>query len=148
FDRRGHLYVTDSGQWKKENGFLLRFTPNGSGEVVAGPFGYANGLALSADQRRLFMVESNTDRILSFDVKDGALGEAKVFAEDVGRLPDGLALDAAGNLYVACYASDEILRIAPGGGRSQLAWDHHAILISRPTNIAFGGKDFDELYVA
>ena len=149
FDRRGHLYVTDSGQWKKQNGFLLRFAPDSSGEIVAGPFGYANGLALRADERRLYMVESNTDRVFYFDMNaDGSLRASKVFAENVGRLPDGLALDAAGNVYVACYASDEIIRIAPDGSRVRFAWDHHAILISRPTNIAFGGKGFDEIYVA
>ena len=32
---------------------LCRFTPNGKGEVIAGPFGYANGLALSADEHGL-----------------------------------------------------------------------------------------------
>ena len=96
-------------------------------------------------------------------------------------MPDGLALDAAGNVYVACYASDEIWRISPaapssdipgegrGGGTSSasphpnpppeyrereqqqkqlLAWDHFAILLSRPTNIAFGGENFDEIFVA
>jgi len=150
FDRRGNLYVTDSGQWKKQNGALLRFAPDGNGEVIAGPFGYANGLALSSDQTRLFMVESNTDRVIAFDIRsNGTLSAAQVFAENVGRLPDGLALDVEGNLYVACYASDEILRIDPSGkSQTRLAWDHHAILISRPTNIAFGGADFDELYVS
>jgi hypothetical protein len=29
-----------------------------------------------------------------------------------------------------------------------LAWDHHAILVSRPTNMAFGGEAFDEIFVA
>src|SRR5436190_2174448 len=91
FDRRGHLYVTDSGQWKKQNGFLLRFSPEGTGEIIAGPFGYANGLALSADEKRLFMVESNTDRIFVFDLQaGGTIGPPQVFAESVGRLPDGL----------------------------------------------------------
>jgi hypothetical protein len=28
------------------------------------------------------------------------------------------------------------------------AWDRWAILLGSPTNMAFGGKDFDELYVA
>src|SRR5688572_17896668 len=55
FDRRGRLYVTDSGKWKKNNGFLLRFDADGSGRVIGGPFGYANGLALSSDERHLFM---------------------------------------------------------------------------------------------
>ena len=149
FDRAGNLYVTDSGQWKKRNGFLIRIDPAGHAEIVGGPFGYANGLALSADQRTLFMVESDTDRILRFNISQhGAVGEAKVFAENVGRLPDGLALDALGNLYAACYASDEIWRFKPSGERALLAWDHFAILLSRPTNLAFGGENFDEIFVA
>jgi len=149
FDRAGNLYLTDSGQWKKQNGFLLRIDPSGKGEVIGGPLGYANGLALSSDQRTLFMVESNTDRILRFSISaHGALSEADVFAENVGRLPDGLALDAGQNVYAACYASDEIWRISPTGEKQLLAWDHHAILLSRPTNIAFGGEDFEEIFVA
>src|SRR6266481_1506482 len=50
FDRRGRLYVSDSGKWKQRNGYLLQFDPAGSGQVIGGPFGYANGLALSADE--------------------------------------------------------------------------------------------------
>src|SRR5436305_8653800 len=94
------------------------------------------------------MVESDTDRVYRFELTaDGQLGRGAVYAESVGRLPDGLALDEAGNLYVACYASDEIWRISPSGEKQLLAWDHFAILLSRPTNIAFGGENFDEIFV-
>jgi sugar lactone lactonase YvrE len=149
FDRRGRLYVTDSGKWKQRNGALLRFDVNGAGRVVAGPLGYANGLAFSAAGRHLLMVESDTDQVLRFAVTDtGDVGTAAVYAEKVGRLPDGLALDEEGNLYVACYASDEILRISPGGEKLQLGFDYHAILLSRPTNLAWGGENRDMLYVA
>jgi gluconolactonase len=154
FDRRGRLYVSDSGKWKQRNGFLLRLEPDGSGCVIGGPFGYANGLAISADERWLFMVESDTDRVYRFELTgDGGLGGGDVYAEAVGRLPDGLALDEAGNLYVACYASDEIWRISPSGEKRLLAWDYHAILLSRPTNLAWGdgstgGENRDVLYVA
>src|SRR5262245_51879626 len=148
FDRSGRLYVSDSGKWKQNNGFLLRFDPDGSGQVIGGPFGYANGLAISADERSLFMVESDTDRVLRFEITSpGTLGPAQVYAESVGRLPDGLALDEAGNLYVACYASDEIWRISPAGEKTLVGWDHHAIVISRPTNLAWGGEQRDVLYV-
>jgi gluconolactonase len=149
FDRRGRLYVTDSGRWKAGDGALLRFEPDGSGRVLGGPFGYANGLALSDDGRTLYMVESDTDRVHRFDLDDrGEIAGRGIYADAIGRLPDGLALDEAGNLYVACYASDEIWRVAPGGERALLAWDHHAILVSRPTNLAWGGPGRDTLYVA
>jgi gluconolactonase len=149
FDASGNLYVTDSGQWKKRNGRLLRFTPDGSGQTLAHPFGYANGLALSADEKTLYMVESDADRVVRFELRaDGSVGEPKIFAENVGRLPDGLALDAAGNLYASCYASDDIHRITPAGEKQLFAHDRWAILLSRPTNMAFGGDEMDTMYIA
>ena len=60
-------------------------------------------------------------------------------------MPDGLALDNSGSLFVSCYASDEIHRISRAGERTLYAWDRWAILLSRPTNIAFRGG---HLYVA
>jgi gluconolactonase len=149
FDDTGNYYVTDSGQWMKRNGFLLRFTPDGKGQVLAGPFGYANGLALSADQRTLYMVESDSDRVHRFSLRpDGSIESSSVFAESVGRFPDGLALDSEGNLYASCYASDEIIRITPAGEKKLFAWDRWAILLGSPTNVAFGGPGMTELYVA
>jgi gluconolactonase len=149
FDAHGQLYVSDSGYWVKNNGCLLRFAPDGRGEVVAGPFGYANGLALSIDQRHLFMVESNTDSVLLFAIDpDSNVGQPDVYAKNVGRFPDGLALDADGNLYVCCYASDEIWRIDRGRRQTLLAHDRWGILLGRPTNLAFGGENFDEVYIA
>ena len=149
FDGRGNYWVTDSGNWKKHNGYLLRFTPDGQGTVAAGPFGYANGLALSADEKTLFMVESDHDRIFRFDVNaEGSVGEARVFAENVGRLPDGLALDAEGNLYATCYASDEIHRFSPGGERAVVIYDRYALTVGGPTNVAFGGNNFEDMFIA
>ena len=146
FDAAGNLYVTDSGQWKKRNGCLLRFDAAGTGRVLTGPLGYANGLALTDDGMRLYMVESDTNSVLRFDIdNDGACSGAEVFATDVGRMPDGLALDERGNVYVSCYASDDIHRLTPDGERTLFAYDPFAILLSRPTNMAF---DEDWMYVA
>jgi gluconolactonase len=149
FDSAGNYYVTDSGQWKKNNGYLLRFTPDGNGQILAGPFGYTNGLALSMDERFLFMVESNTDSVIRFEVSsNGSVSPPELYADSCGRFPDGLTLDAEGNLYVCCYASDEIWRVSSKREKTLFAWDRWAILLGSPTNMAFGGKNFDELYVA
>lgn len=149
FDSAGNYYVTDSGQWKKGNGCLLRFSPGGRGEMLAGPLGYANGLALGADEKFLFLVESDTDSVFRFEIRaGGALGPPELYAAGCGRFPDGLTLDAEGNLYVCCYASDEIHRISPSREKTLFAWDRHGLLLGSPTNMAFGGAGFDELYVA
>jgi gluconolactonase len=148
FDARGNYYVTDSGHWQRRNGRLLRFTPRGNCEVLASALGYANGLALTADESALFMVESDTDCVFRFALRfDRTLEKKEVYADTCGRLPDGLALDAEENLYVCCYASDEIWRIAPTREKTLLAWDRWAIRLGSPTNMAFGGDQFDELYV-
>ena len=82
FDRRGRLYVSDSGNWKKQNGVSLEVRARRPGRVIGGPLGYANGLALSADERFLFLAESDTDRIYRFDLTgDGDLGPREVYAE-------------------------------------------------------------------
>jgi len=142
FDRAGNLYVSDSGNWKKGNGCLVRFDAKGDGEILGELLGYANGLALSADEKFLFMVESDFDRVWRVEL---ATGRREVYAEQTGRLPDGLALDVEGNLYVSCYASDEIWRVSPKREKTLFAWDRWAILLSRPTNMAF--KE-DWMYIA
>lgn len=132
FDERGNYYVTDSGNWMKRNGRLLRFAPDGTREVLLEGYGYTNGLALDHDT--LFMVESDTDRVFAIDLKTGGV---RVFAEEVGRLPDGLALDGSGDLFASCYASDDIYRIDGAGRKTLYAYDRWAIKLSRPTNLAF-----------
>ena len=149
FDAAGNYYVSDSGNWLKRNGRLLRFTPSGEGEVLASALGYANGLALSSDEKSLFMVESDTDSVFRISLgDDGSASSPEIYATGCGRLPDGLTLDAEGNLYVCCYASDEIWRISPAREKTLFAWDRWAIRLGSPTNMAFGGSRFDELYVA
>ncbi len=134
FDPQANYYATDSGNWMKRNGRLLRWNADGSREVLLEGYGYTNGLAL--DGRTLYMVESDTDRIFAVDLSTGA---ARVYAEDVGRLPDGLALDGSGDLFASCYASDDIYRISSSGQKTLYAYDRWAIQLSRPTNLVFHG---------
>jgi gluconolactonase len=113
---RGNLFVTDSGKWLAENGCLCRFTPDGQGKVIFGPMGLRQWLALSADERFLFMVESNTNSVLRLELDAaGNVLQHGTYATECGWTPDGLALDEQGNLYVSAYASDDIYRVTPAG---------------------------------
>jgi gluconolactonase len=150
FDSAGNLFVSDSGDWSKSSGCVVRYDSAGRGSVfLPGPQPFPNGLALSADERFLFVARSHTDDVLQVEIKpDGSAGHHEVFVSRMERIPDGLAFDIAGNLYVSCYASDNIYRVSPQREVTLLAYDRTGTTLARPTNIAFGGPEGDELYVA
>jgi gluconolactonase len=150
FDSQGNLYVSDSGQWSASSGCVIRFDTHGKGKIfLDAPQPFPNGLALSQDERFLFIAQSHTDDVLKVEIRpDGTAGQREVYAKGLERIPDGLAFDVLGNLYVSCYASDNIFRVAPDRKVSMLAYDRAGTILARPTNIAFGGPSNDYLYVA
>jgi sugar lactone lactonase YvrE len=79
---------------------------------------------------------------------DGSAGKREVFVTFHESVPDGLAFDANGNLLVACYSPNRIFIVAPDRSVQVLVDDWEAHTLCNPTNIAFGGRKFDELFVA
>ncbi|MGA9495458.1 MAG: SMP-30/gluconolactonase/LRE family protein [Terriglobales bacterium] len=149
FDAEGNLYFSDSGDWDKANGCVYRLRKNGRIEMFAEPFAFANGLALSADEGFLYVVQSTRNNIMQVEIRaDGSAGKSNVYASGLARIPDGIAFDAGGNLYVTCYASDNIYKVSRHGNVQLLAYDPSGTMIARPTNVAFGGANFDQMFVA
>ena len=149
FDRDGHLYVTDSGNFRKVNGRILKFDPQGNGTVWhAGPFNFANGIAIGPDGA-VYVICSWLPGVERIEIKpDGSPGKRSVYAKIPKTIPDGLAFDVRGNLYVACYTPARIYKVSPKREVSILIDDWEAHTISNPTNIAFGGPKFDQLFAA
>lgn len=150
FDSHGNLYFSDSGAWKECNGIIYRAFPDGRVETFAyGPFHFANGIALDARERFLYVVESNLDRVVRLQINaDGSSGAPEVFVDGLARIPDGLAFDANGNLYVTTYGSNAIYRVSPDGYAELLCEDDECAVLCQATNCAFGGPDFDQLFVS
>jgi len=149
FDAHGNLYFSDSGTWGHEDGVVNRLCTDGKTELFAGPFHFANGLALSASGDSLFVAESQRDQVTRIEIlPDGRAGAREVYASGLARIPDGLALDAAGNLYVTCYATDCIYRVTKQRLVELYAFDPEGTILARPTNIAFGGDDRKTMFVA
>lgn len=148
FDREGNLYFSDSGSWTKPDGFLFVLRPNGKIEQLLSGLSFPNGLSLSADDRTLFIVQSTKDNVLAVPVSSGKAGKPRVHASGLHNIPDGAALDAEGNLYVTCYASHHVYRVSPKSKVSLFAYDREGTMLASPTNAAFGGPKFDEIYFA
>lgn len=149
FDSQGNLYFSDSGEWKQGNGVVFRLDHGGKARLFSqGPFHFANGIALDATEQYLYVVESNLDRVVRVRIKpDGTAGVPEVYAEGLVRVPDGIAFDAHGNLYVTTYASNCIYRVAPDRKVELVCQDVENLLLCQPTNCAFGGANFDKLFV-
>ena len=138
FDEAGNLYFTDSGSWSPEpgsrSGRVFRVTSNRDLSIVATGLAFANGIALSEDESRLFVAETITKRILSIDLQKK--GRPEMLAQMHGGVgPDGMALGTDGNLYVAHVGKGVIAVIDPEG-RTVAEVPAGGM---DPTNLAFNG---------
>jgi gluconolactonase len=149
FDLAGNLYVSDSGDWGKTNGCVYRFGPFGKGELFAENLRFANGLALDAEGKNLFVAQSSADNVVRIPIDaKGRAGRAAVYASEIYSVPDGLAFDERGTLYISCYANSRIYAVTDRGVQRIVCEDTRAINLNRPTNLAFGGRARDRLYAA
>ena len=73
----------------------------------------------------------------------GVPGLLKTLVHLPETVPDGLAFDTEGNLYISCYRPDRIYRLTPSGQLDVLAEDYEGTAIAAPTNIAFCGQNRD-----
>lgn len=150
FDRRGDFYLSESGAFREVSGKILKYRVSGEGSVwCEGPFNFANGMALDARQEFLYVVCSFLPGIERIRIEaDGSAGKREIFATLPDTVPDGIAFDSEGALFVSCYAPNRIYRIKPDGNIETLIDDWEAHTLCNPTNIAFGGDEFDSLFFA
>jgi len=139
FDADGFLYYSDSGSYYRPTGRLFVVRPSGETEFLfGGHLHYPNGLAIDPEGSWLYVVQSIAPNIIRFPiVGPGRIGEPEIYAKLPGVVPDGLAFAGSGNLYVACYTPDVILRVQPNRGVGVVIEDPGADVLNRPTNVAF-----------
>jgi gluconolactonase len=145
-DAAGNLYVSESGCFHMEDGRLWVVRPGGAGEVLRGDVAaFPNGLALSADGAYLYAAVSTLPGVVRVPLGGGPSETVAIFEQ---KVPDGLAFDAEGRLYVSFYSPDEIWRVTPGGEAELFASDWERTVLASPTNLAFCGPGLRTLVVA
>lgn len=93
---RGDLFEHSS------TGRLFRRHLDGSLEVLLDGLSFANGVALSSDQRVLFVAETGEYRITKYHLTGPRTGTTEVFAENLPGLPDNLT-SANGTIWAAMF---------------------------------------------
>ncbi|HWL44433.1 MAG TPA: SMP-30/gluconolactonase/LRE family protein [Ilumatobacter sp.] len=150
FDSAGNLYVTDSGTFDGDDGVIFRVAPGGATELWTDAVPrFPNGACLDVDGRALLVVESLLPGVSRVPIlADGSAGTPEIVAELPGHVPDGIAIDVNGAIYVGCYRPDRILRISATGAVEMLVDDPRGTTLAAPTNLAFVGSGLDRLAIA
>ena len=126
---------------------LYRVEADWSFRQVVGGVTQSNGIAWSPDGSRMYFIDSATQGIDAFDydVGTGAAGNRRrLVTIDAARgIPDGMAADDHGNLWVACFGGAAVRCFSPAG--EQL--DEVLLPVTQVTSCAFGGPGLADLYV-
>ena len=139
--QQGHLYFSDppygineSQQELPHNGVYMRAADETmsliwSGDVDTRP----NGVVLSPDERTLYVSFTREDVVRAFDLGDDGLPVSQTVFATTTLSPDGLTVDASGNLYVAGKEGIDVY--APSGE----VWGS-IVTPLQPTNCTIGNN--------
>lgn len=121
---------------------LVAVAQDGSARAVAEDLTFPNGMVLTEDGSTLIVAETLAQRLTAFDVApDGSLSNRRCFAETPTAYPDGICLDAEGQVWLAAASSPRCLRVREGG-------EVTATVTTARTSYAcmLGGDDRRELF--
>jgi len=144
----GGIYVTNPNVAGPDRSRVWYIPKDGPKKLVDTGINFTNGVALSPDQSLLYVADSRSRWVYSYQIQpDGTLAHKQKFyhlhvpdtADDSGA--DGIRADTSGRLYVATRMG---VQVCDREGRV------NAILPTpngRASNLYFGGPDFDTLFV-
>lgn len=147
-DAAGRLWIGSVGPDRRpEQGALIRIDPDGSAQVVRTGFALSNGMVWDGSTDTLLHVDSLARTLWRHRV-DPATGEvltsdAAVVLPDDDGLPDGIALDAEGYVWIAVYGRGEVRRYDPDGAVERVV----QVPTPQTTSVALGGPDGRDLLI-
>jgi gluconolactonase len=148
--RNGAIYFTDPpfgvGRSDRKLDFsgIYRIAPDGTLTLLNKQLELPNGIAFSADQKRLYVSEYRKAQVLVFDVADdGLIDNPRVLismdAEGQRGGADGLKVDTNGNIWTT--GPGGVWVFSPEGKR--LGQVH----VRNPSNLCFGGPEYKTLFI-
>ncbi|QGJ69769.1 Glutathione peroxidase [Planctomycetales bacterium 10988] len=151
-DQQGGIYFTDPSFRAPEPmpqdtlGVYYR-RPNGKIIRVVEDLPNPNGIILSPDETKLYVIPSGQAEMMVYPVKSpGKVGKGKVFCTlkqaegQSGRGGDGLTIDTQGNLYITSGLGLQVFR--PDGSMVGIVE-----VPEKPANVTFGGPENSTLFI-
>lgn len=142
-NKNDQLFTSDPN-WSDGTGNLWRIDKGGKVVLLAENMGTTNGIALSPDERILYVNESVQRKIWAFDVDPkGNISNKKLFAEFQDFGLDGMKCDREGNLYAARHGKGTIAVLNTSGKVIR----EIALEGKKCSNLVFGGLNGKLVFV-
>lgn len=144
-DASGRLWVGAVAPGHGGEGVLLRIDGWDTAPVaVCDGITVSNGMGWSPDGRTLFHVDTGRKQLLAhrFDVASRELLGSEVLWQCDDGLPDGLAVDAVGGVWVAIYGTGQLRRVVEGQSQQVIE-----VPTPQVTSVALGGPDGRDLLI-
>jgi sugar lactone lactonase YvrE len=142
-NKKDQIFASDPN-WKESTGQIWRIDAGGKAVLLTKDMGTTNGIALSPDEKILYVNESVQRKIWAFDVDaQGNISNKRLFAEFPDYGFDGMACDKKGNLYVTRYGKGTIEILTPQGKVIRGI----ELKGKNCSNLVFGGKDGKTVFV-
>lgn len=147
-DARGRFVVGSMGyEPKPGTAALYSITLPKTIDTVLGNVGLSNGLCWSEENKKLFYIDTLTSEVAeySYDLETGRVSNRRtvITFETSHGSPDGMTIDREGNLWVAFWDGGCLRRISQRGK----VISEIKLPVSRVTSAAFGGENFDRLFI-
>jgi sugar lactone lactonase YvrE len=147
-DPQGRLWSgTLADDHRDGGGALFRLDRDGVCQMMADRLTISNGLGWSPDGHTMYLVDSGPAVIyeFAFDPRRGTLSDQRVLAalDPEHGVPDGMTVDAAGDLWVAVYGGACVHRYTPHGELRQVI----SVPAVQCTCCAFAGPGLHSLYI-
>ncbi len=125
---------------------LYRLDPDLTLHEAFGPVTTSNGIVWSADGKTVFYIDTPRREVLAFDYEAGHLRNLRgvVSTAHLDASPDGMAMDADGNLWIAFCHGGCVACFDPETGAELRRVELPCL---ETTACAFGGPDLADLYV-
>jgi sugar lactone lactonase YvrE len=121
-------------------GALYRYGLDGALETVLPQVSLSNGIGWDPSDRLMYYVDSPTQRVdvLDYDAASGTVENRRAFAAipEADGIPDGLAVDDEGGVWVALHGGGEVRRFEPDGSLSGTV----EVPVARATACCFAGN--------
>lgn len=132
----------------RHKGQLYRLDKDGSIHLLLDGLGEPNGMGFTPNQKHLYLTDTFARSIFIFDYDalSGAISKQRVFVEvpeDEG-MPDGMTVDAEGNLWSARWGGGCIVRYSPDGKETARV----EIPVEKVSSVTFGDQDYSTLYIS